>query len=305
MKAKNVLISVLNYNNFESTKHCIISILNSNYHDYEILIIDNCSTDNSFNKLKKQHPKLNIIKSKYNGGYAYGHQIGVDFAIKNQFEYIWILNNDLKILKNTLSTLLQAAENYGLGLFGSISIKSTNPEIVNFGGGEDSDVLKPFNYNSYDNRPLKEYLLIQETRKVQAIEGSSFLIPMEVIKNFGFMDHKYFMYAEDIDYCFKLNKLGIYSFLVVESIVIHSGGESLKDNLSLQQYYRRRNHLFFLKKYYGKSIIINIYSKNGIFKPFLYLIKNLLKKKKDSLFYIYLANLHAVVGKKGKLKKYV
>lgn len=302
MEDPRVLISVLNYNNFLFTKSCVQSILNIQKKNTEILIVDNNSSDNSYSNLKKEFPKLKNVKSKINGGYAFGHKISVDYALKNNFEFIWILNNDLTVRNNTLEALLSSAIKYGPGLFGSISLKSESPDIVNFGGGVTGDISKPFNYNSFENFTLEKYLKETSLRPVQSIEGSSFLISTEVIEKHGFMSEDFFMYGEETDYCYRLNKLGIKSFVVPESIVIHKGAESLKEKKYLEKYYRRRNFIFFEKSHYSVSKIKNISKKTGVFNCLKYFLSFYLQSKpKDDLYYQNLANVHALINKRGKL----
>ena len=298
---QNILISLLNFNNFSDTKKCAQSILKSDYSNYELMIIDNSSTDNSFEMLKSTFPKITVVQSAFNGGYAAGHEIGVNYALKFKFNAVWILNNDLEVRENTLTSLVSANRKYGQGIFGSISIKRSNPEVINFGGGVTHDIYDKFDYNSYEDMMLSEYLELQKTREVQTIEGSSFLINTQIIKNFGFMNKKYFMYCEDIEYCYRMKINGIKSFVVVESVVLHEGGESMKSQSNIQQYYRRRNHLFFLRKFYNQSILMNIIKKNGLIRSVLLVLKSNFFNSKDELYYICLANIHALVRKKGKL----
>ena len=298
-----VLISVLNYNNYKATKECVTSLLKFHFTGSEILIIDNNSPDNSFLDLKRDFPKLKIHKSKFNGGYAYGHKISADFAIKNNFELIWILNNDLTVRKNTLQELIIAYKTHGIGLYGSITLKSEDPDIVNFGGGRTDDTSKPLNYNEFEDYSLIEYNKETNFRKVQSIEGSSFLIPTKTIKNHGFMREDFFMYGEETDYCFRLNKTGIKSYVIPTSIVIHKGADSLKEKKYLEKYYRRRNFLFFEKIHYGIPVFNNISVKHGIINCIKYFISFYIKfKPKDDLYYLNLANFHALINKKGKLK---
>lgn len=302
MKKPIVLISVLNYNNFESTKNCIYSILKSNYKNFEILIIDNKSLDDSFTQLKKEFKEINCIQSSLNGGYAAGHKMSVNYALKNNFDFIWILNNDLTVRKDALKEMLNAYKRYGLGLYGSITLKSENPDIVNFGGGLTYDIRQPLSYNDFEDFTLEKYNSTVGERKVQCIEGSSFLIPIEIIKKYGFMEEDFFMYGEETDYCYKLNKKGINSFLITSSIVIHSGEESFF-NSPIVRYYTRRNGLYFEKTHYNISIISNIQKRSGIFNVIKFFVKFLFNQsKKDSLYYINLANIHALFNVKGKLK---
>ena len=298
-----VLISVLNYNNFESTKKCVLSILDCSLNNIEIYIVDNNSPDNSHQKLKCYFKDLKVIKSKSNNGYAAGHKISVNYAIENEFDFIWVLNNDLTVRKESLQKLLLAYDSYGHGIYGSITLKSENPDVVNFGGGSTEDIKEAFDYNAYEDYLLEEYYKKTSFRKVQSIEGSSMLIPLEIIKEHGFMREDFFMYGEETDYCYRLKKLGISSFIVPESVVVHKGAESLKNSKHLESYYRRRNILYFEKDHYGVSILKNLNKRQGITQIVKFFIKNLyVKLEKNELYYLNIANIHALMRIKGILK---
>ena len=295
-----VLISVLNYNNYHATKKCVESILKYLNSGEQIYIVDNNSSDDSFNLLKETFTNIKVVKSNFNEGYAAGHKISVDYAINNNFELIWILNNDLIVRENSLSELLKAYLNNGLGLYGSITLKSEKPDIINFGGGKTDDISKPLDYNSYENFSLKDYNNITEFRAVQSIEGSSFIIPIKLIKKYGFMREDFFLYAEELDYCFYLKKHSIKSYIVPTSRVIHKGGESLKTNKYLEDYYRRRNFLFFMKKHYNQTVYSFVVRKIGLKNFFIFLIKKMIRLK-DENYYFNLASFHALIKKTGKL----
>ena len=298
-----VLISTLNYNNFESTKKCVLSILDCSLKNFEICIVDNNSPDNSYQKLKDLFKDINVIKSKSNDGYATGHKIAVNYAIENKFDFIWILNNDLTVKKKSLQKLLSAYDTYGIGIYGSITLKSENPDVVNFGGGNTEDINKAFDYNAYEDCLLQDYYKINKLRKVQSVEGSSMLIPLKVIENHGFMREDFFMYGEETDYCYRLKKLGISSYIVPDSVVVHKGAESFKNNNHLESYYRRRNILYFEKEHYGISILKNLSKRVGLKKIVKFFIKNLfIKHEKNELYYLNIANIHALLRIKGVLK---
>ena len=294
------LISVLNYNNFQATKNCVYSILKYSRENSEVFIVDNNSSDDSVKFLIKEFPSLKIIKSESNNGYASGHKISVNYAIKNNFNYIWILNNDLIVRKNSLTALLNAANKNGLGLYGSITLKSEKPDIINFGGGTSISSNSPFNFNSFENITLQNYNKKIGFREVQSIEGSSFLIPLKVINKFGFMKEDFFMYGEEVDYCYFLREKKIKSYIEPKSIVIHKGGESLKKTKYIEEYYRKRNFLIIMKRYYKQSIFKYIVKKVGLISYMKFLCMYFLNIK-SSTYYFNLGVLHALLNKKGKL----
>ena len=154
--------------------------------------------------------------------------------------------------------MLTAYDFNGNGIYGSITLKSENPDVVNFGGGIEFDITKEFDYNAYEDYLLDDYYKNTRLRKVQSVEGSSMLIPMEIIKKHGFMRQDFFMYGEETEYCYRLQKLGVPSFIVPESVVVHKGAETLKYSKHLESYYRRRNMIYFEKEHYGLPIFKNL-----------------------------------------------
>lgn len=104
-----IYVVLLNYNGYNDTKECIESILkgqNNMYFNINICVVDNDSTQEErkllFN-LKNKIKNLDIIFNNTNEGYAKGNNIGISFAIKNQADYIWVLNNDVTVEENAVN----------------------------------------------------------------------------------------------------------------------------------------------------------------------------------------------------------
>ncbi len=112
-----IYVVLLNYNGYNDTKECIESILkgqNNMYFNINICVVDNDSTQEErkllFN-LKNKIKNLDIIFNNTNEGYAKGNNIGISFAIKNQADYIWVLNNDVTVEENAVNELIKSAKN--------------------------------------------------------------------------------------------------------------------------------------------------------------------------------------------------
>ena len=271
-----VLISVLNWQYYEATISCVHSVLKTDYKNFEIVIIDNDSPNDSFVKLKNAFPELMVIKSTENNGYAAGHSISLEIARQKNADLFWILNNDLLVEENSLSTLVEAFHKNKNGIYGSVTLKSKNPDIVDFAGGESpqmkSSVLSYNIYQGYKSEDLPEI----PVREVQSVEGSSMLVPMEIIRKYGFMNTDFFMYGEETDYCLRLKKLGISSFVVRNSRVLHEGAGSFHDADSLSvvpAYYRRRNFFRIMKEHYHWSTWKCLNQPESIIRKMKFLIK--------------------------------
>ena len=131
MSSKNyVYILILNYNAYVKTIDCVNSILNSNYKNYKIIIIDNNSSDTSFDYFTKwinlnNFNSIELIRNDKNGGYAYGNNKAIKIIQHyNDCKYIWILNNDTLIDENALSELINSYDNDKQTIYGS--------KVINF-----------------------------------------------------------------------------------------------------------------------------------------------------------------------------
>ena len=109
-KQPSVLIVILNYGTYDLTIEVIKQLYeNLEYDNYRVMVVDNCSPNESADVLKKKSKELNYIffANSVNSGYATGNNIGIRYAIDNDFQYTWILNNDVELReKNVLKELV-------------------------------------------------------------------------------------------------------------------------------------------------------------------------------------------------------
>ena len=127
-------IIIINFNNNEDTIECIKSLSDLAYKNYRLYLIDNGSLSPiQFNILPNN---CNYIKLENNIGFAGGCNVGIKQAMNDKAKYIWLLNNDTLIKKETLSALVNAAEkNTGYSVFGSLVRYYAEPKKIEFGGG--------------------------------------------------------------------------------------------------------------------------------------------------------------------------
>ena len=102
-KFPKVYVVTLNYNGFDWLKDCLDSIINLNYQNFNILLVDNGSIDNSVPFVKENYSGIEILENKFNLGYSEGFNKGINYAIKNNAEYVLIMNNDTIIDKEALT----------------------------------------------------------------------------------------------------------------------------------------------------------------------------------------------------------
>lgn len=311
MKSPKVLISILNWNAPINTVKTVQSVLLSDYKDYSIILLDNNSTDNSETILKDSFRDLSFIKMKSNLGYAGAHKVAAKIAIKENYDLLWILNNDVEVYTSSLSELVNAYERNGDGLFGSVSIKSDGATIDFAGGleiGNNNLIDGNSGYNILGGKRIDEVEILE--RQVSGLQGSSFLMPVNIILKYGFMDTRFFLYGEETDYCYRLRKkYNIPSFIVPTSRVIHIGGGSFVKNKKLQWiriYYLTRNGNLVHNKYQKdiETAGMGIKKLPHYFRYFFrhFFLTSTMQKNFDywNNYYEELGNLHSFLRIKGK-----
>lgn len=307
-----VSILILNWFYYERTIHCVKSIMDSDYDNFEVVIIDNNSKNDSVKKLQEAFPNLKIIASNKNLGYAGGNYLGVQEARKNGSDFIWILNNDTKIRKNALTELIHSFQNYGEAIYSNLTLMSESPDIIHYSGsyeiGEDS--IEGYNYDKLKGR-LHEEVKDDLTDKEARIYGHSLLIPFSIINKYGFMDLDYFMFLEETDYFKSLLNHGVKTRFVKESIIVHESSASfksedgsLKNSLkSILLYYSKRNTFHYKLKWNEMTKSEILASRGGIINLSKFFLKNLFRKKNekylDDTYMWNLAVIHSLIGKRG------
>jgi len=298
----SVLIIVLNWMNYKDTIVCVSSLQNLQYSNFKICLIDNASINDSFLHLQQAFPDVILIKSRINNGYAGGNKIGVDYALKHEFDLIWILNNDCIVRPESLTELVAAYFRNGNALYSNLTLMSENPDIILYAGTYEIEAGGDM-FDKLYGKPLGDYIdtLVEKPARIY---GHSILIPIDVIKKYGFMDTRYFLFLEEVDYYFSLYKKGVLSIFVPKAIITHLKTATFKLSPDMKYvgcYYYTRNSILYDKKHRTGGTADILKKKGG----FINLIKFFLSRKPKSKddYYTNLGILHGILGIKGKIIK--
>ena len=248
-----VSIIILNWNRAEDTIKCFESFPNLYYPNYELIVVDNGSTDDSVKRIKAQFSDITLIEAVKNLGYTGGNNAGIKYAIDNKAEYILIVNNDTEVVNLTfLQEMVDKMEEKPLiGIMG--------PKVLNPGGHvQDTILFAPTLLNCVKEslglrlgtKKPKDYSIPQQ---VEAVSGVCWLIRRKVIEDIGLLDEDYFMYAEEQDYCYRAQKAGWkIMYYPVESIMHYKESDDKNNERNYRQYiYTRRNLVLFFHKHFG------------------------------------------------------
>ena len=214
-----VFIIVLNFNGKYTLPACLSSVFKSDYSNFEVVVVDNNSKDSSFEQAKSQFSRAHLIQNSANTGFGAGNNIGIRYALEKFADYVFILNNDTLIKRDTVSKLVNlASSNNSIGI---VSPLIFNKKSVWFAGGKIDwlqmralHIFKPQSKNPY----LSQYL-----------SGCAMLVKKEVFKKIGLFDERFFLYYEDTDLSFRAAKAG-FELLVDPSTYIQHLEQSSYNN---------------------------------------------------------------------------
>ena len=281
-----VAIIILTYNGNDDTIECLNSVKKINYDNYKIVVVDNASTDGTVEALKKEFPKLKVIETGANLGYTGGNNAGVDYAMKKEFDYALILNNDTTVDKNLVQEMVKTYENNeNVGMVGVMELDYFKPKkILNFSGKID--------WHSVGRHTTGEGSIDegQYTKELEGdfISGVCFLIPIKVIKKIGgLFDPLFHTYFEDFDLCARVAHKGYRLIANPKAKIWHRGSNTTKKISGYILYYITRNKFLFMKRNATKKDFWK-YIRFFFFRAFPIDIKRMFLKKefKDMGTYI-------------------
>ena len=270
-----ISIIILNYNAGNLLIDCVSSIQKSDYTNFEIILVDNISKDNSHKKCKNSFPTIKLIENKENLGYCEGNNVGLRTA---KGEFVVVLNPDTIVDSNWLDELLEAYQNNGEGLYQPKFLATSDNSMLLSTG----QMIQLFGFGYSRSKGDKDEKLFEKIEQIDYASGTCLFTSKKILKKIGLFDPFLFAFHDDLELCWRAALNRIKSFYVPKSIVYHPiEGTSFKWS-PLKFKLMERNRKYCLLTLYDRStfykmlpalIVVDI----AVF--FFYLSKGLMKMK--------------------------
>jgi len=240
-----VSVIILNYNTFGITARCVESVYQKTEGiEFEVILVDQASEDEDPDKFRLLFPRIKLIASKVNGGFSRGNNLGIAEA---KGEYILLLNSDTILINNAIKLACEKLESdASIGALSSMLITASGelqypaerfPSLGN-------ELREFFRMNKGLSEEIRSRRFLggafNHLVECEAdwIWGAFFMTRREVIvKLGGRLPDEYFMYAEDMDWCWKIKKLGYRIWYSPLPRVTHLGGGSMPSQGELEKYF--------------------------------------------------------------------
>lgn len=241
-----VVSVILNTNRREDTLACLDTLLLGDYLNHKALVLDNACTDGSNEAIRTRFPQVEILTLEENKGYAGNNNVGIKAALEWGAEWVFLLNEDVLLAKDTLSLLVQAAQlEPQTGAIGPLVYHADDPQVIQSAGGR-LDAQWRATHIGQNQPDQGQY---STARNVDWISGCAILMKRAVIDQVGAIDERFFYYWEETEWCLRAARAGWKIRIEPRAHLWHKGVQQNYTPGPNVTYYQTRNRFLALSKH--------------------------------------------------------
>ena len=256
----SVHIVLLNWNGWRDTLECIRSLEQMEYKNWRAIIVDNGSTDDSVEQLRRSYPKIPIIETGRNLGFAAGNNVGIRYALERGADYVFVLNNDTTVFEDVLSQLVQFAERHPDAALMSPKINRRD-EYREWPVRRSLDLLTVLCAFS----PLRRFIVRvpilskafyytgKEPARVCFLPGSALFFRATTFQIIGLFDENTFLDFEELIIAEKLRAARLCAYFVPQAEIRHKGSASGSKLRARRYIENARSENYFFSEYVSLS----------------------------------------------------
>ena len=246
-QASSVALIILNWNGRDLLYACIDSLLKSDYPHFQIIVVDNHSEDDSVTMCQTHFPTVTIIENEENLGFPKGINTGLRYALKQNFQWLVMLNNDITVPGDWLSHLIGGMTGDDRIGIGGCKLLYPDGQTIQHAGAELQQPLAlshHFFYREHDEGQA------DQLRDVDYVTGAALCIRRETAEEIGVLDETFGpFYFEEVDYCYRARAAGWRVVYIPQAQGIHHESQSTRQLGETQRRFFHRNRILFQTKH--------------------------------------------------------
>jgi GT2 family glycosyltransferase len=248
MSQPYIVSVILNTNRREDTLACLASLTQSTSKNHKAIVLDNHSTDGSVEAIQTTFPEVEIIALAENHGYAGNNNAGIEAALQQGADWVFVLNEDTILAPDCLAQLVAIGESDPqIGVMGPLVYHHDEPTVIQSAGGR----LNRFWDGSHIGQNEPDQGQFHKPQRVDWISGCAILVRRTAIKQAGMLDPRFFYYWEETEWCFRIGKQGWKIVHVPAAKLWHKGVQRDYRPKPAVTYYNTRNRLLMLAKHHA------------------------------------------------------
>ena len=214
-----VVCVIVNWNGWQDTMACLDSLRLQDYPNLGVIVVDNGSTNGSSERIRAEHPWVNLLQLPENLGFPTGCNAGTRLAYEQGADLIWLLNNDTIAPPGTATAIVRAAQAHPeAGAIGTVLYYFHDPAAVQAWGGGQIRLSSAF--VSHFTAPASF------TSGNTFFTGASLTLPRRVCESVGIFFEGFFMYCDDTDLCLRIHRAGYPLVMAEDTAILHKEGAS-------------------------------------------------------------------------------
>lgn len=264
----DVSVIIVNYKTCELTLQCLRTLFEHTKNiDFEVILVDNGSNDETPYKVRKEFPQVQLIESKENIGFGRANNLGCKYA---KGKYLFLLNSDTIVLNNIIRQFYEFMESHPEYVACGGNLIDRNG-VNNGVGGNFPSVTQEFLNIGFryliPKRIWYRYSPVQtiancDVKNILHVTGADTFIRKEIFMEFGGFDPNFFMYNEEVELFFRMHKAGYKACILPYAVLVHLDGASFnnqKKKISyLREEYTLRSKFYFYRKHYGRMKLFRV-----------------------------------------------
>ncbi len=298
----DISIVIVNYNVEEYIISCIESIYkhSKSKYTFEIIVVDNNSSDSSNEKLKSKFQNIILIENDYNKGFSKAVNQGVKMS---QGDYIFLLNPDTILVEDSISRLIKCFNNrkdkiiVGPTLISKNGVQNISrwkfPNLIN-------TILSILQLDFLNFKKNYKFFTFPKIAAVDCISGGAFFLQKEIFFELNGLNENLF-WMEDIDFCYRAKKRGYQTYFFTGTKIIHLGGKSSQKNRKIAISNQLISKIKYFKIHHSKPsvyLIVLAVLVISLFKALLIIILFPFSTYKREKSYAYFFTFYSVLLKK-------